>query len=148
MAVTSDPSIEMFDQQKSDWRQFKQDQPGTRFRHAYRRRQARRGGWSLSRILLVGLAALLILSGPVVGLIPGPGGLFVFVGGLLLLTSQVYWAAALADWFEPLGRRFCEGVKRIWVSAPLPTRIAMGVVAFTLVGLFVYVGYRYGSGTS
>lgn len=40
---------------------------------------------SLPRPLLVGTGALLILLSPVVGIVPGPGGIFVFAAGLVLV---------------------------------------------------------------
>ena len=41
-------------------------------------------------MLLAGL--LLILLSPVVGLLPGPGGIFVFAGGLVLVLRSSRWA--------------------------------------------------------
>ncbi|MBW4332269.1 hypothetical protein KY084_15540 [Stakelama sp. CBK3Z-3] len=46
----------------------------------------------LIRILLLGVGILLILVSPLVGAIPGPGGIFVFAGGLVLVLQNSHWA--------------------------------------------------------
>jgi hypothetical protein len=38
------------------------------------------------------LGVLLILAAPLVGLLPGPGGVFVFAGGLILVLRASRWA--------------------------------------------------------
>ena len=45
-----------------------------------------------SRPLQLVLAGLLIILSPIVGLLPGPGGVFVFAGGLVLLLRNSRWA--------------------------------------------------------
>jgi hypothetical protein len=45
-------------------------------------------GWRLS-MLVVGL--LLLIVSPLVGALPGPGGIFVFAGGLTLLLRNSAW---------------------------------------------------------
>ena len=57
----------------------------------------------LPRPLLLAAAALLIVAAPVVGLLPGPGGVFVFAAGLVLLLRNSPWAR----------RRFAQA-KRRW----------------------------------
>ena len=44
------------------------------------------------RPVLLGLGVLLIAASPVVGLLPGPGGVFVFAGGLVLVLRTSRWA--------------------------------------------------------
>ena len=56
-----------------------------------------------SRLLQLILAVILILLAPVVGLLPGPGGVFVFAGGLVLLLRNSRWA-----------RRHFAKAKRRW----------------------------------
>ena len=46
-----------------------------------------------SRLLQLVLGVLLILVSPVVGAIPGPGGVFVFAGGLELVLRNSRWAS-------------------------------------------------------
>ena len=38
------------------------------------------------------LGVLLIVASPLVGLLPGPGGVFVFAGGLVLVLRASRWA--------------------------------------------------------
>lgn len=44
------------------------------------------------RIALLIAGVLLILVTPLVGIIPGPGGVFVFAGGLVLVLQNSNWA--------------------------------------------------------
>lgn len=44
------------------------------------------------RLPLMGIGWLLIGVSPVVGAIPGPGGIFVFMGGVALLIRNSCWA--------------------------------------------------------
>ncbi|WP_211325949.1 PGPGW domain-containing protein [Hephaestia caeni] len=55
------------------------------------------------RIALLVVGTLLILSTPIVGPLPGPGGIFVFAGGLTLVLRNSLWAR----------RRFAR-LKRRW----------------------------------
>src|SRR3546814_3977554 len=55
------------------------------------------------RIALLVIGTLLILSTPIVGPLPGPGGIFVFAGGLTLVLRNSRWAR----------RRFAR-LKRRW----------------------------------
>ena len=57
----------------------------------------------LIRAMLVGLGALLILVTPLVGIIPGPGGIFVFAAGLVLILQNANWARKR---FAKLKRRY------------------------------------------
>ena len=44
------------------------------------------------RVSLLVLGWLLLAAAPVVGLLPGPGGIFVAAGGLILLLRNSQWA--------------------------------------------------------
>ncbi|WP_309611297.1 hypothetical protein [Sphingomonas sp.] len=46
----------------------------------------------LVEILLFVLGAVLIILSPVAGVIPGPGGIFVFAAGLALVLKTSLWA--------------------------------------------------------
>jgi hypothetical protein len=46
----------------------------------------------LVRTILVGSGFALIAVSPVVGILPGPGGIFVFAGGLVLVLRNANWA--------------------------------------------------------
>ena len=60
--------------------------------------KARRRGWTdnpLVRQALVGVGFILILLTPLVGPIPGPGGIIVFGAGLSLILKYTGWAKRL-----------------------------------------------------
>ena len=57
----------------------------------------------VSRIAQLVAGVLLILASPFVGAIPGPGGSFVFIGGLVLVLRNSLWA-----------RRRWAKIKRRW----------------------------------
>jgi hypothetical protein len=57
----------------------------------------------LLRTTLVATGGVLIVAAPVVGIIPGPGGVFVFAGGLVLVLQNASWA-----------RRHLARAKRRW----------------------------------
>lgn len=46
----------------------------------------------LARMVLASLGGLLIVVSPIVGAIPGPGGIFVFAAGLALMLQNAHWA--------------------------------------------------------
>ena len=66
-------------------------------------RPTRRRSHPAVRIALLVVGVLLVLSAPVVGALPGPGGIFVFAGGLALLLRNSLWVR----------RRFAR-LKRRW----------------------------------
>ncbi|TGX50476.1 hypothetical protein E5A73_18635 [Sphingomonas gei] len=55
------------------------------------------------RIALLITGFVLIIATPLVGIIPGPGGIFVFAGGLVLVLQNSNWA-----------RRHFARLKRRW----------------------------------
>jgi hypothetical protein len=57
----------------------------------------------LIRTLLVALGLLIMLLSPIVGVIPGPGGVFVFAAGLVLVlrnsrVAQIHFARIKRRW--------------------------------------------------
>ena len=52
----------------------------------------RSGKHPVLRIALLVTGFLLILATPLVGVIPGPGGIFVFAAGLVLVLQNSKWA--------------------------------------------------------
>ncbi|MGI4731334.1 MAG: hypothetical protein ACRYFW_06255 [Janthinobacterium lividum] len=55
------------------------------------------------RIALLALGGLLVAAAPVVGVLPGPGGIFLFAGGLALLLRN---SARVRRWFVRAKRRW------------------------------------------
>lgn len=49
-------------------------------------------GFPLRKIALLGLGWLLVVIGPIIGLLPGPGGFPITAAGLVLILSQSYMA--------------------------------------------------------
>ena len=45
----------------------------------------------VSRIVQLVIGGLLVVAAPIVGALPGPGGVFVFAGGLILLLRNSLW---------------------------------------------------------
>jgi hypothetical protein len=58
------------------------------------------------RIILLAIGVLLIFAAPLAGVLPGPGGIFLFAGGLALVLQNSLWAK----------RRFARW-KRRWPRA-------------------------------
>ena len=69
-----------------------------------------------SRPLQLALGVLLIVVSPIVGAIPGPGGVFVFAGGLVLVLRNSRWArrqfARAKRRWPRLGRLADRGLRR------------------------------------
>jgi hypothetical protein len=59
--------------------------------HIHRMPRPRRKS-PLLRVLLLITGVLLIAATPLVGIIPGPGGIFVFAAGLVLVLQNSKWA--------------------------------------------------------
>jgi hypothetical protein len=58
----------------------------------------RRTGWTSNPVVrtsLVALGLLLMMLSPLVGAVPGPGGVFVFAAGLSLVLKYTGWAKRL-----------------------------------------------------
>jgi hypothetical protein len=49
-------------------------------------------GWTVKKIVLMGTGWALLVIGPVVGLLPGPGGFPIVATGMILILSQSYTA--------------------------------------------------------
>ena len=70
-------------------------------RYLRRRAQVRQSGSRFYvRPLRIFLGILLVVLSPLVGWVPGPGGMFLFIPGILLLSSEIRRAAVLLDHIE------------------------------------------------
>lgn len=49
-------------------------------------------GFTVKKVVLLGTGWILVVAGPIVGLLPGPGGLPIAAAGLVLILSQSYTA--------------------------------------------------------
>ncbi len=67
-------------------------------------------------MLLFALGVLLIILSPVAGIIPGPGGIFVFAAGLALVLKTSMWAkrryVRFKRWQPKVGRWADWGLRR------------------------------------
>lgn len=54
---------------------------------------------TLRQPLVFILGLVLIIASPLVGTIPGPGGIIVFLAGIAVLASEFDWAEALQEFF-------------------------------------------------
>lgn len=74
------------------------------------------------------LGVVFIMCAPLVGWIPGPGGIVVFLAGIAILASEFDWAEALKAFFvETVPRE----VKRRWRPTP-KWEVAFDITAFIL----------------
>lgn len=128
----------MLEALRSNVRVLKGGRPGSRFQdlRRHRRRQSGTRG-NLSRVLLLGLGIVLLLVTPVVGLIPGPGGIIVFALGAALLASESTIAARALDWCEPRARKLWLAVRKAWKRANVAARIAVCVAGVALLATCV-----------
>jgi hypothetical protein len=105
----------MFRTLREDWRRLEHGTPGRRFEELYSLRRTRRENrHSTSRIFVIATGTILVVVSPVVGVVPGPGGLVVFVFGFVLLASELRPAARLLDRCEPRARTVWAALRRAW----------------------------------
>lgn len=67
------------------------------------------------RLCMLGLGWVLVVLSPLVGLLPGPGGIFVFAAGLVLLLRNSAWARkryAIAKRRWPKTGNICDQAMR------------------------------------
>lgn len=91
--------------------------------------------WRRSRkivILVLGLTLVLIIA-PVVGLLPGPGGIAVAVGGLALLATEFVWARNLLKGLKAKAQGLAE------VAVGKRPRLWLIPVVFAALGLVIGV---------
>lgn len=125
---------------KKNWQQIKRGRPGRRFQDLYERRRNRRAGKpAIARILIIIFGVGLMLLALVVGLVPGPGGMAVFILGLGIVSAEFRLAARLLDWLESRTRRIWAKAKRIWTRRSVVTRLLLGAVLLGLIGILGYL---------
>ncbi len=107
---------------RREWRAFRGDSPGQRFKNQHRR--MREAGSAKLRALAIGLGVVLLAGGVVLLFVPGPG-LIVVVFGLALLAGESRTLAGLLDRAEPHVRRWHAGLRRWWGRRGWPARAAI-----------------------
>jgi hypothetical protein len=123
----------MLDALRADWRRLKNGESGRRFSEVHRARRAReKHSWT--RVAWLVLAGVLIALGPLAGLIPGPGGIFVLLLGLALLARELRAVARALDWSEPRLRRAWQRVRHGWKRSTTIARVGFCLVLLAALG--------------
>ena len=124
---------------KGNWEEFKESNPGERFKDRYRRRQ-QEPGHMVKRIVLVILGAVIALGSLLTAPLPGPGFATVFLG-LAILAGELLPAARFLDWSEVRLRLLWQFVVDVWRTGPFGKVSIIFVAAFLAAG-FLHVAYR------
>lgn len=124
---------------KSHWEEFKESEPGQRFKDRYHRRRQDEEGHILKRVFLITLGAVIAVGSLALAPLPGPGWGTVFIG-LMILGGELLPAARFLDWTEVELRKLGRIIERIW-RASVWGKIAVVAVVTLLVGGFVYLAY-------
>lgn len=132
---------------KHEWRHFKHDRPGHRFRNHHRRMKQRPKRYSVVAVIV---GVVLIAGGVVLLFVPGPGSI-VIAFGLALLASQSRRLAHRMDRAEPALRRAGKRIAHWWTTMGKGGKvgvIATGAVAAAIAMLamwkFVVAAYLLG----
>lgn len=109
---------------KKQWKAFKREEPGSRFKERYEREQRaeRRSGWARIARFVVAIAALAVAL--LLSVMPGPAILFFFIAGTLLASESLV-AARMLDWLEVKLRKFIFLSSRMWRRCSAPVRVAL-----------------------
>lgn len=124
---------------KGDWEEFKESDPGNRFKDRYHRRQEK-PGHIVKRVVLVVFGAVLAVGSLFTAPLPGPGFATVFLG-LAILAGELLPAARLLDWSEVRLRRLWKFVVKVWRAGTFG-KVSVVFVAVSLGAGFLYVAYR------
>ena len=127
---------------KQRWREFKRGRPGNRFQERFERNQQARSERSwLTRYLKPLAGIVLLVTGLVFCVIPGPGLPLLLVGlGLLATVSRR--VAVTMDWLEVRIRDVISRFRRWWARASKLVRYAVIVLTVALAGGAGYGGLR------
>lgn len=133
----------MFQQLKSSWKSLKRGKPGRRFQDRYKaHRQAKQKSSTFKRVLFIGGGIILVLVGLFLLVFPGPGMVFVFIGGGLLGAESLL-IARLLDRLEVLTRKILAPLKRRWDAFNLSQKILTASTGALLGAAACWMFYRY-----
>jgi uncharacterized protein (TIGR02611 family) len=135
----------MWEKFKQTWRRFRAGNPGQRFQQEFRRRHSA-GRSPIQKALLIVGGLLLMAAGFLLLFIPGPGLVFLFVGGFLI-AQQSLVAARVLDWSETHLRKLLAWSLRAWRRSSITLKLLFVVVAVVVVGavglgVFKFLDYR------
>ncbi len=117
---------------RHEWRRFRDDQPGRRFRH-YRKRLHENGSRTL-RVAGLAVGIVLVLAGIAMCFLPGPGAVTILLG-LAMLGGESRRLAGWLDRLEPWLRRRAAAARRWWKRRSLVSRGALVALAMLATGL-------------
>ena len=69
-------------------------------------------GFTVKKVVFLGTGWILVVAGPIVGLLPGPGGLPITAAGLVLILSQSYTAKRIFIRWQQLHPRVLGPLRR------------------------------------
>src|SRR5687768_137172 len=135
----------MWEKFKQTWRRLKAANPGQRFQQEFRRRHGA-GRSPIQKVLLIVGGLLLMAAGFLLLFIPGPGLVFLFVGGFLIAQQSLVAARGL-DWSETRLRKLLAWSLRAWRRSSIPLKLLFVVVAVVVLGAvglgaFKFLDYR------
>jgi hypothetical protein len=130
---------------KQTWRRFKAANPGQRFQQEFSRRQGASRSPIQKALFIVG-GLLLMVAGFLFLFIPGPGLVFILIGGFLI-AQQSLVAARVLDWTEIRLRKLLTWSLRAWRGSSPTLKVLFVVVAAVLLGVvglgvFKFIDYR------
>jgi len=123
---------------RDEWRQFRHDRPGARFRNHHERMRHH------SRALVAARTAagvVLLVVGLVLLFMPGPG-VVVIAFGLGVLAGRSKRLAGALDRAEPVVRGWCEAAQHAWRLVPRWLRVVVMVAVAAGIAAAIYAGWR------
>jgi hypothetical protein len=84
-------------------------------------------------VLFVGL--LVVLASPFTGILPGPGGIPVFLIGIAILSTEFHWARRIRDWVL----KWVHAAGHVWRQHKLIGTLAVVLAAIVIGGLSFYL---------
>jgi|AntRauTorcE11897_2_1112592.scaffolds.fasta_scaffold02558_4 uncharacterized protein (TIGR02611 family) len=129
----------MFKSLKESWKLIREDPPGKRFRHQYRRRQSSRKSIA-GKIVLIGFGVIIIVVGVVMLPAPGPGMLVIFIG-LGLISQESLWIAVLLDKIELYLRQLFFRSKTAWNKTSVFLKIFIVFFILIVTAIVIYGAY-------
>lgn len=134
----------MWKEIKQTWQRFRAGKPGRRFQQEYRRHGT--GRTAIQKLLPIVGGLVLMAVGFLLLFIPGPGLIFLFVGGFLI-AQQSLVAARMLDWGEICLRWLLHRSVRAWRRSSMTLKVvlvagAAVVLGATGLGIFMLLDNR------
>jgi hypothetical protein len=123
---------------KLEWRRFKHDSPGHRFRNHRSRMRKQSGGIAVASTII---GVVMIAAGGVMLVMPGPG-IPVIVLGIALIAGRSCTLSGLLDRAEPPVRRTADRVIDRWHRLPMIAKVGIGIVAAAAAAGALYAMWR------